>query len=70
MYFCSFVGIYRFDGLTFLAFCRSGFNLDGLGMEILSIALPATLALAADPIASLVDTAYVGHLGIFSFNIG
>ncbi|XP_073150602.1 protein DETOXIFICATION 44, chloroplastic isoform X3 [Henckelia pumila] len=41
----------------------SGFKLDGLGMEILSIALPATLALAADPIASLVDTAYVGHLG-------
>ncbi|KZV18528.1 MATE efflux family protein-like [Dorcoceras hygrometricum] len=41
----------------------SGLKLDGLGMEILSIALPATLALAADPIASLVDTAYVGHLG-------
>ncbi|XP_075486310.1 protein DETOXIFICATION 44, chloroplastic [Primulina tabacum] len=41
----------------------SGFKLDGLGMDILSIALPATLALAADPIASLVDTAYVGHLG-------
>lgn len=32
-------------------------------MEILSIALPAALALAADPIASLVDTAYVGHIG-------
>ncbi|TYH52099.1 hypothetical protein ES332_D09G004800v1 [Gossypium tomentosum] len=29
----------------------------------LSIALPAALALAADPIASLVDTAFVGHLG-------
>ncbi|TYI63219.1 hypothetical protein E1A91_D09G004700v1 [Gossypium mustelinum] len=28
----------------------------------LSIALPAALALAADPIASLVDTAFVGHL--------
>lgn len=36
---------------------------DNLGMEILSIALPAALALAADPIASLVDTAFVGHIG-------
>lgn len=37
--------------------------MDGLGREILSIALPAALALAADPIASLIDTAFVGHLG-------
>lgn len=29
------------------------------------IALPAALALAADPITSLVDTAFVGHLGKF-----
>ncbi|PPD77634.1 hypothetical protein GOBAR_DD25456 [Gossypium barbadense] len=29
----------------------------------LSIALPTALALAADPIASLIDTAFVGHLG-------
>ncbi|GJW79950.1 protein DETOXIFICATION 44, chloroplastic isoform X1 [Tanacetum coccineum] len=36
---------------------------DELGMEIMSIALPAALALAADPITSLVDTAFVGHLG-------
>ncbi|WOL17994.1 protein DETOXIFICATION 44, chloroplastic [Canna indica] len=36
---------------------------DGISWEILSIALPAVLALAADPIASLVDTAFVGHLG-------
>ncbi|KAH7672561.1 Multi antimicrobial extrusion protein [Dioscorea alata] len=36
---------------------------DGIGLEILNIALPAVLALAADPIASLVDTAFVGHLG-------
>lgn len=33
-------------------------------MEILSIALPAALALAADPITSLVSTGFVGHLGI------
>lgn len=43
--------------------CRDGFGADELGLEILSIALPAALALAADPIASLVDTAFVGHLG-------
>jgi putative MATE family efflux protein len=34
-----------------------------IGMEIMSIALPAALALAADPITSLVDTAFVGHIG-------
>ncbi|KAK7294757.1 hypothetical protein RJT34_17653 [Clitoria ternatea] len=36
---------------------------DELGMEIVLIALPAALALAADPIASLIDTAFVGHIG-------
>lgn len=39
------------------------FKLDGIVVDILSIALPAALALAADPITSLVDTAFVGHLG-------
>lgn len=38
-------------------------RLDGVGMDILSIAAPAVLALAADPIAALVDTAFVGHIG-------
>jgi len=42
---------------------RDAFKVDELGREILSIALPAALALAADPITSLVDTAFVGHLG-------
>nr|XP_043622232.1 protein DETOXIFICATION 44, chloroplastic isoform X2 [Erigeron canadensis] len=42
---------------------RDKLKFDELGMEIMSIALPATLALAADPITSLVDTAFVGHLG-------
>ncbi|PPR96591.1 hypothetical protein GOBAR_AA24070 [Gossypium barbadense] len=42
---------------------RDGFKIDEISLEILSIALPAALALAADPIASLVDTAFVGHLG-------
>ena len=51
--------------------CRDALNLDELGRDMLSIALPALLALAADPITSLVDTAFVGHLGthIFSFTL-
>jgi hypothetical protein len=34
-----------------------------LDKEIALIALPTLATLAADPIASLVDTAYIGHLG-------
>ncbi|CAM6098793.1 unnamed protein product [Calypogeia fissa] len=36
---------------------------DELGMEIAMIALPALLALAADPLASLVDTGFIGQIG-------
>ncbi|KAL6284326.1 hypothetical protein ACE6H2_015255 [Prunus campanulata] len=43
--------------------CRFVLNLDKLGLEIASIALPAALALTADPIASLVDTAFIGQIG-------
>ncbi|MBA0650730.1 hypothetical protein Goklo_018116, partial [Gossypium klotzschianum] len=39
------------------------FKLDELGSEIAQIALPAALALTADPIASLVDTAFIGQIG-------
>ncbi|GLT37072.1 hypothetical protein SLA2020_114080 [Shorea laevis] len=39
------------------------FKMDSLGLEILKIAFPAALALAADPIASLIDTAFMGRLG-------
>ncbi|KAG9150702.1 hypothetical protein Leryth_008146 [Lithospermum erythrorhizon] len=42
---------------------RRVFKMDDLGREILSIAFPAALAFAADPIASLIDTAFIGHLG-------
>ncbi|CAN1771696.1 Protein DETOXIFICATION 44, chloroplastic [Linum perenne] len=42
---------------------RDAIRFDELGLEIWSIALPAALALAADPITSLVDTAFVGHIG-------
>nr|GMD65294.1 protein DETOXIFICATION 43-like [Ipomoea batatas] len=34
-----------------------------MGKEILQMAIPAALALAADPVASLIDTAFIGHLG-------
>ena len=37
--------------------------MDAIGREILSMAFPAALAFAADPIASLIDTAYIGRLG-------
>nr|ALI89098.1 multidrug and toxic compound extrusion protein [Vigna umbellata] len=42
---------------------RNALTDDELGLEILHIALPTTLALAADPIASLIDTAFIGHIG-------
>ncbi|KAL0550803.1 hypothetical protein IC582_009867 [Cucumis melo] len=42
---------------------RNVFKLDELGREIARIALPAALALAADPVASLVDTAFIGQIG-------
>uniref|UniRef100_A0A1J3D0P3 Protein DETOXIFICATION n=1 Tax=Noccaea caerulescens TaxID=107243 RepID=A0A1J3D0P3_NOCCA len=39
------------------------FSMDAIGREILSMAFPAALALAADPVASLIDTAFIGRLG-------
>ncbi|KAI6675845.1 hypothetical protein NL676_036641 [Syzygium grande] len=42
---------------------RRVFKMDELGREILRIAFPAALALAADPIASLIDTAFIGRIG-------
>lgn len=53
MYFVN-----KFEGES-----RSIFKLDELGVEIARIALPAALALTADPIASLVDTAFIGQIG-------
>nr|AWW07049.1 MATE2_1DL [Triticum aestivum]AWW07055.1 MATE2-1DL [Triticum aestivum]AWW07060.1 MATE2-1DL [Triticum aestivum] len=46
-----------FHGAT-LAFER-----DDLGREIMGIAVPGALALMADPLASLVDTAFIGRIG-------
>ncbi|KAK4783684.1 hypothetical protein SAY86_008058 [Trapa natans] len=42
---------------------RNVLKKDKLGIEIAKIAIPATLTLAADPIASLIDTAFIGHIG-------
>ncbi|XP_059665268.1 protein DETOXIFICATION 42 [Cornus florida] len=42
---------------------RFVFRMDELGVEIARIAFPAALALTADPIASLVDTAFIGQIG-------
>ncbi|GLT55252.1 hypothetical protein SLA2020_283910 [Shorea laevis] len=42
---------------------RNVFRNDELGKEIMQIALPSALALTADPIASLIDTAFIGHIG-------
>ncbi|XP_013693944.2 protein DETOXIFICATION 43 isoform X1 [Brassica napus] len=39
------------------------FSMDATGREILSMAFPAALALASDPVASLIDTAFIGRLG-------
>lgn len=43
---------------------RNVLKRDELGLEIAQIALPTALALAADPIASLIDTAFIGHIGM------
>lgn len=45
--------------------CSLVFKMDTLAKEILGIAFPSALAVAADPIASLIDTAFIGHLGTF-----
>ncbi|KAA8515683.1 hypothetical protein F0562_018706 [Nyssa sinensis] len=48
---------------VFFKDARNVFKMDALGLEILQIAFPAALALAADPVASLIDTAFIGRLG-------
>ncbi|XP_026425452.1 protein DETOXIFICATION 42-like isoform X3 [Papaver somniferum] len=48
---------------VFFKDARLIFKKDELGVDILRIAIPAALALMADPIASLIDTAFIGHIG-------
>ncbi|KAK2407336.1 protein DETOXIFICATION [Trifolium repens] len=54
---------WKFPFLIFFNDARLIFKLDALSKEILGIALPSALAVAADPVASLIDTAFIGHLG-------
>ncbi|XP_004499881.1 protein DETOXIFICATION 43-like [Cicer arietinum] len=48
---------------VFFKDARLVFKMDSLAKELLGIAFPSALAVAADPIASLIDTAFIGHLG-------
>ncbi|XP_019450429.1 PREDICTED: protein DETOXIFICATION 43-like isoform X2 [Lupinus angustifolius] len=48
---------------VFFKDARSVFKLDDLSKQIIGIAFPSALAVAADPIASLIDTAFIGRLG-------
>ncbi|KAJ6424676.1 hypothetical protein OIU84_025446 [Salix udensis] len=48
---------------VFFRDARLVFKKDELGSEIIRIALPAAMAFAADPVASLIDTAFIGRLG-------
>lgn len=64
----------EFHGFSLIDNCkvmfpRLVFKMDALGLEILQIAFPAALALAADPVASLIDTAFIGRLGLSQHHI-
>ncbi|KAK7407525.1 hypothetical protein VNO78_09478 [Psophocarpus tetragonolobus] len=54
---------WKFPLLIFFRDARLVFQKDSLAKEILAIAVPTALAIAADPIASLIDTAFIGRLG-------
>ncbi|XP_031371597.1 protein DETOXIFICATION 43 isoform X1 [Punica granatum] len=56
-------GCSRMPIFVFFRDARNVFKMDALGLEILRIAFPAALALAADPVASLIDTAFIGRIG-------
>ncbi|OMP10065.1 MATE efflux family protein 1-like isoform 2 [Corchorus olitorius] len=55
--------LWRMPLFIFFKDARLVFRMDSIGVEILRIAFPAALALAADPIASLIDTAFIGRIG-------
>ncbi|KAK4756672.1 hypothetical protein SAY87_006799 [Trapa incisa] len=54
---------WRMPIFVFFRDARLVFKMDAVGSEIMRIAFPAALALAADPVASLIDTAFIGRLG-------
>ncbi|GKB50283.1 hypothetical protein Tco_0901036 [Tanacetum coccineum] len=47
---------------VFFQYVRSSTKMISLGKDILTIAVPAAMAFAADPVASLIDTAFIGHI--------
>ncbi|XP_030494235.2 protein DETOXIFICATION 42 [Cannabis sativa] len=53
----------RFPLFALFKEAKNVFTKDELNLEIAHIALPSALALTADPIASLIDTAFIGHIG-------
>ncbi|KAL1187032.1 hypothetical protein V6Z11_A01G220100 [Gossypium hirsutum] len=55
--------------LMFFKDSRNVLKRDELGSEIVNIAVPATLALLADPIASLIDTAFIGRIELASVGV-
>uniref|UniRef100_A0A0E0JSU6 Protein DETOXIFICATION n=1 Tax=Oryza punctata TaxID=4537 RepID=A0A0E0JSU6_ORYPU len=60
----ALLGGARRTGLhLFVLNARSALRMDELGAEVLRIAVPASLALTADPLASLIDTAFIGRIG-------
>lgn len=60
-FLCKSIGEMPF--FLFFKDTRYVFRNDEIGKEIMQIALPTALALTADPIASLIDTAFIGHIG-------
>ncbi|XP_028776986.1 protein DETOXIFICATION 43-like [Neltuma alba] len=54
---------FKFPLLVFFEDARAVFKLDSIGRELLGMAVPAAMAVASDPIASLIDTAFIGHIG-------
>lgn len=51
--------LYRLEGMRFL----DSQMLNGLAHAYIVASLQTIATLAADPVASLVDTAFIGHLG-------
>ncbi|ESW05818.1 hypothetical protein PHAVU_011G211900 [Phaseolus vulgaris] len=54
---------FKWPLFIFFKDARHVLKLDAVSRELLGIAFPSALAVAADPIASLIDTAFIGHLG-------
>ncbi|XP_057742442.1 uncharacterized protein LOC130960920 isoform X1 [Arachis stenosperma] len=65
-YFLLIVDLFSKLFFLFSSYCRLVFKADNLGWKILSTAVPFAMALTADPIASLVDTTFIGRIGSLS----